>query len=458
MPLGDPGVANRWSLRRRLLVLLLTMTIGLWTLSAVLFFFEAQAEGRKLFDRSLSESGALLMRLAEHEIDEHGQAMAAELLQTETHVSPTEIRFQIWTPDLRRRHEASSLSEQPFLPLDGAGFGWTRVNGERWRAYASWNAQHTLQVQIAEPLTRRKELSSWTYVHLTLLAALLLPVSMVLIRWILTRSIAPLRRSAAAVANRSPDDLRPVGPDDAPEEVAPLLAALDRLLGKVRDALQRERRFTADAAHELRSPLAAIRVNAQILCDARDAGERADISAHLLASVDRGSRLIDQLLLLARIDSGTYAQPPHSTVSLSELVRAECAAQQRMAQQKEIELTVDTEPVEVVGATDLLGMLIRNLVDNAIRYSPPSSQVRVRCSRIDGNAVLAVDDNGPGIALEERERVFERFYRVVGNESTGSGLGLSIVRLIAEIHGGTVTVQAGPHGKGTSFVVSLQAA
>ncbi len=447
--------ARRWSLRRRLMVLLLTMTIGLWTISAVLFYFETQAEGRKLFDRSLSESGSLLLRLAEHEIDEHGPAMAAELLQAETHSSPTEIRFQIWTEDLRAGHGANVLAEQPFMPLNATGFGWATVNGESWRAYANWNRQHTIQVQIAEPLTLRKELSSWTYVHLTLLASLLLPVSMLLIWWILTRSIEPLRRSAGAVARRSPDDLRPVGLEDAPAEVAPLLSALDRLLARVRDALQRERRFTADAAHELRSPLAAIRVNAQVLCGARDAAERAEISENLLTSVDRGSRLIDQLLLLARIDSGAYSRSPRATVSLEALVRAECAAQQRTAALRGITLSADCEPVTVTGEADLLTMLIRNLLDNAIRYSPEGTRVRVRCRNIDGRAALVVEDNGPGIPPEERERVFERFYRVVGNESSGSGLGLSIVKLITEIHGGTVKIEDGPEGTGTSFVVTL---
>lgn len=450
-----PGGTHRWSLRRRLLVLMLSMTVGLWILSAVLFYFEAQAEGRKLFDRSLSESGSLLLRLAEHEIAEHGPAMAAELLQAETHVSPMEIRFQIWTEDLRLRHSRNELRERPFLPMEADGFGWTRVNGQSWRAYATWNPQHTLQLQIAEPLTRRKELSSWTYVHLTLLAGLLLPVSMALIGWILNRSIAPLRRSATAVGERSPDDLRPVGPDDAPEEVAPLLGALDRLLGKVREVLQRERRFTADASHELRSPLAAIRVNAQILCDARDSREREEISKHLLASVDRASRLIDQLLLLARIDSGSYAQRPRSTVSLDALVTAECSAHQAAAERRGVTLSVSTAPATVLGEADLLTILIRNLIDNSIRYCEPGCRIQVRCSQDAAEAVVIVEDDGPGIAAEDRERIFERFYRVVGHESPGSGLGLSIVQMIAQIHGGCVTVAEGLDGKGSSFRVSL---
>ena len=448
--------APRWSLRRRLLVLLLAMTIGLWTASAVLFYFEALAEGRKLFDRSLSESAALLLRLAEHEIDEHGPSMAIELLQAETHPGPEELRFQVWTPELGSQVDTGRLPERPFLPIDAVGFGWTAVNGERWRAYAAWNTRHTVGVQLAEPLTRRRELSTWTYVHLILLATLLLPVSLVGIGWILKRSFAPLRRSATAVAQRSPDDLAAVGLDDAPEEVTPLLEALDRLLGKVRESLQRERRFTADAAHELRSPLAAIRANAQILLGARNPQERQEISANLLASVDRGSRLIDQLLLLARIDSGNYAHTARARVDFEELLKSECSSQQAGAAKKGITLSLDTEPLRISGEPGLLGILVRNLLDNAVRYSPEGSRVQVRCSRRGSRVELIVSDNGPGIPAAERERIFERFYRVVGNESTGSGLGLSIVRSIAELHGGSVEVRDGPTGAGVSLVVSLQ--
>lgn len=445
----------RWSLRRRLLVLLLTMTVGLWALSAVLFYLEAQAEGRKLFDRSLRESGELLLRLAGHEIDEHGPSMAAELLRAETHASPSELRFQIWTEELRARAAAQLSVNPPFIPLDATGFGWAEVDGALWRVYAGWNPRHSLQVQIAEPLGRRKELSSWTYVHLTLLAGLLLPISLLLIWWILTLSIEPLRRSATAVGQRSPDDLRPVGTADAPEEVTPLLVALNRLLARVREAFQRERRFTADAAHELRSPLAAVRVNAQVLCASRDDQEREEISANLLASVDRGSRLIDQLLMLARVDSRDPAQLPTAAVILDDLVRAECAAQELNAVQKGISLSRTTERVVVSGDEGLLTVLMRNLIDNAIRYSPNGSSVQINCRKDEGAAELIVSDNGPGIAPEDRERVFERFYRVVGNDSSGSGLGLSIVRSIAELHGGSVRALPGSGGSGTAIVVRL---
>jgi signal transduction histidine kinase len=219
--------------------------------------------------------------------------------------------------------------------------------------------------------------------------------------------------------------------------------------------LHRERRFTADAAHELRSPLAAVRVNAQVLCAARDDKERQEVSANLLASVDRGSRLIDQLLMLARVDSRNSAQLPNTAVRLDELVATECAAQLPGAEQKGIFLSRTTTPLAVRGDAGLLAILIRNLIDNAIRYSSNGSSVQVSCSAHEGTAELVVSDTGPGIAAEERERIFERFYRVVGNDSIGSGLGLSIVRSIAQLHGGSVRALPGPGGTGTSITVRL---
>lgn len=451
----SPRAAQRWSLRRRLLVLLIAMTLGLWAASAVLMYFEALAEGGKLFDRSLSETGALLLRLAEHEITEHGPSMAVELLRAEANPAPKELRFQIWTQDLRASVVAGSPPERPFMALDAAGYAWADVNGERWRAFATWNDQHTLQVQVAEPLRRREELSSWTYVHLTGLAAALLPLSALGIWWILSRSIAPLRRSANAVAQRSPDDLELVAVDDAPAEVAPLLIALNRLLVRMRAALQRERRFTADAAHELRSPLAAVRANAQVLCAARTPAERDEVSANLLASVDRGSRLIDQLLTLARIESGAHALAERAPLRLDTLIENECENQQRTAEGKRITVKTFVEPVCVSAEAGLLTIVIRNLLDNAIRYSPEGSRIEIRCGRANGRIELTVSDNGPGIPLEDRDRVFERFYRVVGNEAPGSGLGLSIVRRIAELHGGSVAIRDGVGGRGTSIVVSF---
>jgi signal transduction histidine kinase len=450
--------ARASSLRGRLLALLLAMTVGLWTVSSVVIYVEFNGEGRKLFDESLAEAGALLLSLAEHEIQEHGPTLGAELMRAESKDNRHALAFQIWTADRRSAYRTSSAPERPFMPLDGAGFGWVTVNGQKLRTYATWNDSRTLQIQIAEPLTRRAELSTWTYAHLGLLALLLLPLAMLLIGWILTRGLSPLRRLASDVSLRSPNDLRAVNAADAPSEVAPLVDSMNRLFARVRDALQMERRFTADAAHELRSPLAAIRTNAQVMAGARNEVELREAGTDLMASVDRSTRLIDQLLALARIEGSADASPGFSNVDLGVLASEECALQRPLAERRDISIFLEAAPVIVRGDSSLLAVLLRNLIDNAVRYSPDGSHVKVSTRMgMHGGAEVTVADDGPGIPVGERERIYERFYRVLGNEATGSGLGLSIVSRIASLHGATVETREGLDGRGTSFVVSFPA-
>lgn len=449
-------VAPRASLRARLLGLLLAMTVGLWAVSGAIIYIEFNNEGRKYFDESLAEAGTLLLGLAEHEIEEHGPTIGAELMRAETQHNAHELTFQIWTEDHRAAYRTNSAPERPFMPLDASGFGWATVGGQQMRTYATWNESRTLQIQIAEPLRRRAELSAWIYAHLAVLALLLLPLAMLLIWWILTRSLSPLRRLATDVSLRSPDDLQPVMGDDAPSEVAPLVNAMNRLFVRVREALQMERRFTADAAHELRSPLAAIRTNAQVMGGARDEKELREAGADLMASVDRSTRLIDQLLVLARLDGSANADSGFTDVELDQLAAEECGLQRPLAERRNIQISLHAAPIVVRGEAGLLTVLLRNLIDNAVRYSPDGSHVNVSVQAGEhGEAEISVTDDGPGIPPDERERIYERFYRVLGNEATGSGLGLSIVSRIAALHGAALRTGDGPHGRGARFVVSF---
>ncbi len=455
---SEADAARGGSLKGRLLALLLALTAGLWCISAAVIYFEAQKEGRKLFDESLREAGGLLLDLAEHELLEHGPTLGAELMRAEGRPAHYDLQFQIWTAGAASAYRTGAAPEKPFMPLDATGFGWTEVNGERWRTYATWNSTRALQIQIAEPLARRRALSSFTFLHLSGFALALLPVSLALTWWILTRSLAPLRRSAAAVEMRSADDFAPVATTGTPSEVLPLFLALNRLLKRVRDALQLERRFTADAAHELRSPLAAIRATAQVMQGARTAHELEEAGTDLLASVDRSSRLIDQLLLLARIDAGAHAALRFAPVALAPLVKEQCDALQAAASQKGVALETRLDDSMVNGVTGLLSVLVRNLLDNAIRYSPPGATAQVACATLDGCVQLCVTDDGPGIPPPERQQVFERFYRVLGNGETGSGLGLSIVKRIAELHRASVEVRSGLEGRGTAVLVVFERA
>jgi two-component system sensor histidine kinase QseC len=454
--MNGAALSRAWSLRRRLLGLLVLFSTLLLTGSATLFYLDARDASQRLFDDALRESAGLILQLAQHEIEEHGPALGVSLLHAETRAGPFAFRYQIWTEDMQSAYRSATLPTTPLMPLTTHGFDWAAVDGQRWRAYSTWNGRHSLQIQIVQALSHRRALANDTLVRLIVTTVSLLLLLAGIMAWILTLTMRPLRRTAQYVAQRSPDDLRPVDDGNAPSEVRPLLIALNQLLGRVRDTLTAERRFTADASHELRTPLAAIRANAQVLLAARNEAERQRTAQDLLASVDRATRLIEQLLALARADvqAGTRAEV---LVSLDDLVRALLQEQAPAAARKGIALHVDAEPATVRGVPTLLAALARNLADNAIRYTPAGGDVHLRTRCRDGIAELSVTDSGPGIAPAERERIFERFYRIPGTDEPGSGLGLSIVRRIAQLHGAEVAIEEGDFGQGTRVTVRFAA-
>jgi two-component system sensor histidine kinase QseC len=444
------------SLRRRLLGLLVPATAGLWLLGTALLYLQANRASQQLFDRSLATTAGMLLRLTEHEIEEDGLPLGIALIRAQADPGLPYLRFQIWTPDMRAAARTGRPPATPLASVDHDGYGWTTLRGEAWRTYSVWNASRSVQIQVAEAASQRRAYSASMYQRLALLAALWIPLTALLIGWILKASFAPLGASARAVAARSPEDLRPVQERGTPAEVAPLLTALNRLLERMRNALQMERRFTSDAAHELRSPLAAIRANAQVMQHARSPGEFSGAAGDLLASVDRSSRLIDQLLLLARLDGDESATREFTTIDVAAAVHAACNEQQVFAAARQVTLQADAEAVAIHGSGPLLAILLRNLLDNAIRYSPAGGAVHIGCRRAADGIELSVSDQGAGIPAAERAHIFERFYRVVGGEASGSGLGLSIVQRIAELHGARIEVRDAAGG-GTCFVVTFPA-
>jgi two-component system, OmpR family, sensor histidine kinase QseC len=448
------GRQGHWSLRRRLLVSLVALTALLFAVSATQNYFVSRDTSRRLFDDSLRESARLLLQLAHHEIAEHGQILGLELLKAETQPGPYGFQFQIWTSDMRAGYRSASLPTTPLLPFHADGYGWTEIHGERWRAYAAWDNVHSLQIQIAQSQRQRQALNRDALLRAVVSVGLLLAAASGLIWWILTRSIRPLQRTASTVGERSEFDLRAIETAGAPAEVQPLLVALNRLLGRIRNTLQLERRFTADASHELRTPLAAIRANAQALVGARDAGERDSTARDLIASVDPGARLVEQLLALARADA---ALRPDSVVAveLSELALEQVITHTPLAVKQGVALVSTLQPAMVSGDPALLAVLLRNLLENALRHTPQGGVVTVTTGADASGVLLEVEDTGPGIAPGERERVFERFYRVAGPKATGSGLGLSIAQRIVELHGASITILEGSGGQGARLRITF---
>ena len=442
---------TRWfSLRRRLLILLFGGVAVCWTVTLVWSYFDAHHEIDELFDAQLAQTAQALLA-QRHQLrtpgddDEEDDGDHRPLI---THPYQSRVIFQIWHADqlLLRSPQA------PITPLTAVdGFSDSSDNHRRWRYYSQWDAQHRHRVQVAEDQHDRHQLIAKIVLRLALPALVILPLLGAWVWLAIRRGLQPLDAVAAEIATRAPDRLTPLSPARAPAEIRPLAEAINTLFARVEEAIANERRFTADAAHELRTPLAALTAQAQVATQARNEEERRHAMAQLATSLRRTTRLVDQMLTLARLDHDATASAVQ--VRLDVLAEDICAFHGQQAIEKQITLELVAKPVSIGGDADMLGVLLRNLVDNALRYTPSGGQVMVKVD--DGG--LSVEDNGPGIPPEERARVFERFHRLAGQDCEGSGLGLSIVLRIAERHGARVLLATGDSGSGLKVSLRLAA-
>lgn len=449
----SPSNVRPWSLRTRLIILLLVTTSGLWALASYSVYQQANIESQELFDDSLQETAYLLLTVVAHEMAEHGIDYAAQMIDSAEMPETHYLRFQIWDNSNRLIYRSQDAPMQPLAKNVGVGYAWVSNGSEALRTYVAWNADRSLQIQIAEPLSHRRELTQHTLWRLALFAAVFLPLTMFCIWWIVARSFAPIQWSSDAVAQRTGQHLDDVAMTNVPREIAPLIRAINSLLGRIRQTLHHERRFTADAAHELRTPLAAIRAHAQVLQGARTTDEACEAAQDIITGVDRSRRLVDQLLALARLDAVQLRALPQDDVDLVDLVQQQVDEHRDFAEHQQVTLSVQTHHVVVRGHADHLHILLRNLIDNALRYTPAGGEVQVSCGVLDNDPYLAVRDSGVGIPEAERQRIFERFYRITGSQSFGSGLGLSIVQRLVDQHGAQISIEEGLNGMGVSFVV-----
>jgi two-component system OmpR family sensor kinase len=283
----------------------------------------------------------------------------------------------------------------------------------------------------------------------------MMPILMLVVWWVVSGSLEPVARVRSQVASRQADDLSPVSENGLPDEVRPLVQELNLLFGRVKTAFEAQQNFVADAAHELRTPLAALKLQVQSLERSDNPEARAVAVARLTAGIERSTRLVEQLLVLARQEAGA-ASAELRPVALADLARRTVGDLVGLAQHKGVDLgLLHADEVRVDGQGDALAILMRNLVDNAIKYTPAGGTVDVTVRAAGGGATLVVEDSGPGIPVEERERVFDRFYRIAGSEAAGSGLGLAIIRAIAERHGATLALGRSERLGGLSAVVAF---
>jgi len=334
-----------------------------------------------------------------------------------------------------------------------------RANGEPMRvAYMILDAGREAQarlVQVGEPVARRRELAMQaTRVVMSVMLALV-PLVVALVWFGLRRGLRPMRELSARIRARAANDMSPLPPEDVPEELSPLVESLNEQLGRVRANLESQRRFVGDAAHQLRTPLAGLKTQAQMAIREWPATAVRDRLLRIEEGAARTGHLVTQLLALARADDLRTRDATFEPLDLDPLLREVClqAADDAIARGMTIAFEPSGVPARVEGAPLLLRELFGNLVDNAIRYGPAGGEITVRV--LGGGAPeVAVEDAGPGIPPAERELVFARFYRVLGTKETGSGLGLPIVKEIAQLHGASVRIET-PATGGTRFVVAF---
>lgn len=437
------ATVSSWSLRRTLLAILLILTISVWGFSAVIVYLDADQESQELFDQSLAETAHLLLVLADHEVEER-IAMEPSIKTAHNNVEYSEyLLFQIWDSNNQLQYKNRGAPDLPFSKDGVPGFGVTTLNGQQWRIYTSWNAEHRFQIQVAEPSSHRKEISGRFAYRLFLFAMFIIPLLAGAIWWAVNRVFRTLQKSADEVSQRTPNDLQMVSVEGAPIEVHPLLHAINHLFERVSKTLEHEQRFTADAAHELRTPLAAIKTNLQVIQRARNDEERAEAVGGLGISVDRATRLVEQLMTLARLDPQYDNNQALVQLDLATLLSAQLPSLQAQADKLQLHFEVQLAPAICSVHQDRFLILFRNLMDNAFRYTPQNGYVKLSCRIDHGEACLTIADSGVGIPMELRERVFERFVRLSDASKPGSGLGLSIVKRIAETHGATIRLLDG---------------
>jgi two-component system sensor histidine kinase QseC len=426
-----------YSLQARLLVLVLGLAVLVWLVAAVLTWQDARKELDELLDGHLAQAAALLVVQQSHSDEEGDDLEDAPSL----HKYAPEVSFQVFHEDRLMSRSANAGTE----PMTSAvsGFDTVRLSdGNAWRVFVARGAHSDVRVYVGERIDARRSILLAVLRSMLWPLVIGLPLFALALWWSIRRGLAPLRLLSREISQRPPQALEPVEQSGLPRELRPLVTSLNDLFARIGQMVASERRFTADAAHELRTPIAAIRAQAQVAIGATDdPSERLHALQLTLAGCDRAARLVEQLLMLARLEAA--AKEPDSIVDLTLLAQRVAAdlAPAALAGGQTLEL-IATATCFVRGNDTLAGVLLRNLADNALRYSPTGAHVRLQIELDAENAVLRVEDSGPGMTAEQMGRLGERFYRVLGNDKPGSGLGYSIVQRIAAVFGARIEVGA----------------
>jgi len=486
---------RRFSLSQRLLVGIIIVTFAFWAVISWLTVRDSVDEVYELFDAHLAQTALALLRVTDpdesdpvmipgkaetpalreifnqlpvlperlakarsaSENQSEQSAPAAPVVTGSIHSMHTvyekNLRYQVWSGDghlLLRSANAPSV-----VMTEQDGFSETTdPQGRLWRHYGVWDMHHDFRILVSEAHDLRNRLVLNIALHVVSPLALGLPVLIMLLWFSIKRGLDPLGVLTREIATRKPDNLMLLDAGSAPREVRPMVLALNELLQRMTDTLEGERLFTANAAHELRTPLAAIQAQLYVARTAEDEAGRQRAMDQLQRGVERGIRLVGQMLTLARLDP-ELALPEVQPVDVGEVAEAVCAELAPLALQRDqtLELKVEPDLPLLPGNADMLSMLLSNLLDNAIRYTQPGGHINIDVRQRVAGLLMEVSDDGPGIPAAQRERVFDRFYRIARQDQPGTGLGLAICQRIAELHNAHITLAAGPNDRGVTASV-----
>lgn len=460
-PLGAAGRAA-YSLRQRLLVLLIGVVAAGWMGTGIVAFGTAHQQADELFDAQLVQvAETLLAIVATGQSDD----LAMELAEHQ-HENRLPVAFQVWRQE---GGEWRLLIRSPEMPeaavLERVGFDEHTLHGVLWRFYGLDHPGARYRVVVGQNHAARYHLALEVVWHLIWPMLLGLPLMALAIRVVVGRALGPMAAVADRVRGMDARHLQPLDlKTPLPGEVLPLVQALDALVLRLGDALVRERQFTADAAHELRTPLAALKVHLQVAQRARVDEDRTRALAQVEAGVLRMQHLVSQLLTLARLEpEAAHAHAAQEQVDLVQVAERVCGDMANRAVQRDQSLGLEYEgPCVITGNGGWVEILLRNLVDNALRYTPAGGQILIRLEGgrpLEARYVLRVLDDGPGIAAEDMDRVLTRFARGSSVEEEGCGLGLSIVARIVTMMDGRLSLEPGlprpqgGHGLGVRVVL-----
>lgn len=462
------------SIRTQLLLRLIIVSIILVGGTSWLGYQDVRQETRELFDAQLVRSARLILSLAQAQNGDSGFSRIQEYLDEsglsvmyidfegkndeqkveDGHIYETKLAFQIWDNEGNLVVKSYNAPIEP-LTTEKNGFSNIIIDDFDWRTFSLLSANKQYQCITAERIDVRNDLIVKISNDLFYMFIILVPALSLILYVSIDNGLRPLQRLASQINRRSGDNLELITSDYKYTEIVTIKNALNQLLDRLKETLAREKRITSDAAHELRTPLAAIRLHTELAKTAKTPQEKNESLNQIINGVDRTTHLVEQLLALARLEPELLVKD-FTRINFTNLIIEECGLLSPLAIEKDIDMSFnETQAIEVNGHESSLRLLIRNLLTNAIFYTPTGGKVDIRLAKQKKQLVLIVEDNGSGIAEEDRKRVVERFYRAENHLAMGCGIGLSIVDRVVQMHHGSLQLTQADSGQGLKVIVEL---